>query len=154
MVEYRKQLPPIQAIARLALQRVERKPIAGRLEVLLHSSFTWEFDGHTPDGIDTVPTPMRFEGVLTGPADAIAEVEAHPEKWMWAIYVSEPDKGWPKREAMGNEADATRKGVRATIEWVPQDPTWIRRGVRFEPDAGKGQDQFYLKLGLRKPDGG
>lgn len=151
---YRKKLPTVKATARLALQRVEKRALANRIEALLNPAFTWDFDGTPVTTIDRVSSPNQFTGHLTGPADALDEIAKNRDQWMWAIYVSEPDDGWPKKDAMGNNEDASRKGVRATIVWVPQDPSWIRRGVRFVPEAANGEDIFSLKLELRKPGDG
>ena len=59
-------------------------------------------------------------------------------------------RSWPKPDAMMETADQVRKGVRAKIIWVPSDPTWTRRGVYFEPNPGKNEDGFFLKVYPRK----
>ena len=154
---YRQTLPPIKAVAKLALQRTASLSVRNRLEVLLAPAFSWDWDGPSPEAVIRDATPMEFEGELVGPADALAEIAKHKDKWSWVIYVSEPaEQGWPKVGAMTNPDDQTRKGVRATIEWLPQGGEfhWKQRGVRFKPNAAKGEDQFFLKLGLRKPSGG
>lgn len=159
--QYRASLPPIKATARLALQPISALQADGRLEVMLDPQFDWDWDGPAPQAVIRDATPMSFVGELVGPADALAEIAANPDKWMWAIYVTEPEAkpgeegGWPKVASMMDPADQTRKGVRATIEWVPQESGshWIQRGVRFKPSAAKGEDQFFVKVFPRKKKG-
>jgi len=153
VAQFRSNLPLERVTAKLVLERVEARAFTGRLEVLLHPDFTWDFEGQAPDEIVREIVPLTFKGKLSGPADALAEIEKAPELWDWAIWVSRPDKGWPKASTMGAPDERTRKGVRANIVWVPLNTDWVRRGVRFVPDPAKGEDQFFLKLGLRSKDG-
>ena len=144
VAQFRAGLPVVRATARFALQRIETKPIQNRIEVLLNPAYAWEFDGVSPDRLIREEIPWQFSGELVGPADALKEIAERKGDWHWAIWVEEPKDGWPKTDSMMDTADNVRKGVRAKIVWVSSDPTWVRRGVYFDPDQGKNEDGFFL----------
>ncbi|MDA1195648.1 MAG: hypothetical protein O2894_10755 [Planctomycetota bacterium] len=147
--QFRSQLEIEPVHATLTLERVAAVQLKNRIEALLHSDFEWMVETDVAE-LQRGGAPFTFTGSLQGPAAVLREIVDAPADWSWAIWISEPTTGWP-RPSMGPEAadGEWTKGVPARIVWVPRRDEWRDRGVRFVPQAGSGQDNFYVKIRAR-----